>query len=129
MLLAAIEDDLRTEMVNRRMCDSAIRILHRLMTLFAHGGESEKTLTLNKLQKPTRCTDAQSAAEELRAWERWKNRAQILGLLTPGPTILAKAVAGITAGYSIKGRVVRWLFGCLWSVCCSRWIPNPPWIL
>ena len=27
MLLAAIEDDLRTEMVNRRMCDSAVGIL------------------------------------------------------------------------------------------------------
>ena len=54
MLLAAIEDDLRTEMVNRRICDSAVGILYRLMTLYAPGGESEKTLTLNKLQKPTR---------------------------------------------------------------------------
>ena len=42
MLLAAIEDDLRTEMVNRRMCDSAVGILYRLMTLYAPGGESEK---------------------------------------------------------------------------------------
>ena len=48
------------------------------MTLYAPGGESEKTRTLNKLQNPTRCADAQSAAEELRAWERWKNRAQTL---------------------------------------------------
>ena len=31
MLLAAIEDDFRTEMVNRRMCDSAVGILYRLM--------------------------------------------------------------------------------------------------
>ena len=116
-------------MVNRRMCDSVVGILYRLMTLYAPGGESEKTLTLNKLQNPTRCTDAQSAAEELRAWERWKNRAQTLGLLTPDPTILVKAVAGSLQGYSIKGRIVRWLFGCLWSVRCSRWIPNPPWIL
>ena len=104
MLLAAIEDDLRTEMVNRRMCDSAVGILYRLMTLYAPGGESEKTLTLNKLQNPTRCTDAQSAAEELRAWERWKNRAQTLGLLTPDPTILVRAVAGITAGVFDKGQ-------------------------
>ena len=109
MLLAAIEDDLRTEMVNRRMCDSAVGILYRLMTLYAPGGESEKTLTLNTLQNPTRCTDAQSAAEELRAWERWKNRAQILGLLTPDPTISVKAVAGIAAGVF----EVRWLFRCL----------------
>ena len=58
MSLAAIEDDLRTEMVNCRMCDSAVGILYRLMTLCAPGGESEKTLTLNKLQNPTRCTDA-----------------------------------------------------------------------
>ena len=53
MLLAAIEDDLWTEMVNRRMCDSAVGILYRLMTLYAPGGESEKTGTLNKLQNPT----------------------------------------------------------------------------
>ena len=85
MLLAAIEDDLRTEMVNRRMCDSAVGSLYRLMTLYAPGGESEKTLTLNKLQNPTRCT------------------AQTLGLLTPDPTILVKAVAGITAGVFDKG--------------------------
>ena len=91
-------------MVNRRMCDSAVGILYRLMTLYAPGGESEKTLTLNKLQNPTRCTDAQSAAEELRAWERWKNRAQTLGLLTPDPTILVKAVAGITAGVFDTGQ-------------------------
>ena len=64
MLLAAIEDDLWTKMVNCRMCDSAVSILYRLMTLYAPGGESEKTLTLNKLQNPTRCTDAQSAAQE-----------------------------------------------------------------
>ena len=103
MLLAAIEDDLCTEMLYRRTCDSA-GILYRLMTLHAPGGESENTLTLNKLQDPTRCTDAQSAAEELRAWEPWKNRAQTLGLLTPDPTILVKAVAGITAGVFDKGQ-------------------------
>ena len=70
MLPAAIEDDLRVEMVNRRMCDSAVGILYRLMTLYAPGGESEKSLTLKKLQTPTRCTDPQLAADELRAWER-----------------------------------------------------------
>ena len=57
MLLAAIEDGLRTKMVTRRMCDSAVGILYRLMTLYAPGGESEKTLTLNKLQNRTKCTD------------------------------------------------------------------------
>ena len=93
-----IEDDLRVEMVNRRMCDSAVGILYRLMTLYAPGGESEKTLTLKKLQNPTRCTDPQLAAEELRAWERWKKRAETLGLLTPDPTILVKGLASIISG-------------------------------
>ena len=98
MLLAAIEDDLRVEMVNRRMCDSAVGILYRLMTLYAPGGESEKSLTLKKLQTPTRCTDPQLAADELRAWERWKKRAETLGLLTPDPTILVKGLASVTSG-------------------------------
>ena len=49
MLLAAIEDDLRVEMVNRRMCDSAVGILYRLMTLYAPGGESEKSLLFGTL--------------------------------------------------------------------------------
>ena len=98
MLLAAVEDDLRVEMVNRRMCDSAVGILYRLMTLYAPGGESEKSLTLKKLQTPTRCTDPQLAADELRAWERWKKRAETLGLLTPDPTILVKGLASITSG-------------------------------
>ena len=98
MLLAAIEDDLRVEMVNRRMCDSAVGILYRLMTLYAPDGESEKSLTLKKLQTPTRCMDPQLAADELRAWERWKKRAETLGLLTPDPTILVKGLASITSG-------------------------------
>ena len=93
-----IEDDFRVKMVNRRMCDSAVGILYRLMTLYAPGGESEKTLTLKKLQNPTRCTDPQLAAEELRAWERWKKRAETLGLLTPDPTILVKGLASIISG-------------------------------
>ena len=98
MLVAAIEDDLRVEMVNRRMCDSAVGILCRLMTLYALGDESEKSLTLKKLQNPTRCRDPQLAADELRAWERWKKRAETLRLLTPDPTILVKGLASITSG-------------------------------
>ena len=98
MLLAAVEDDLRVEMVNRRMCDSPVGILCHLMTLYAPGGESEKSLTLKKLQTPTRCTDPRLAADELRAWERWKKRAETLGLLTPDPTILVKGLASITSG-------------------------------
>ena len=62
MLLAAIEDDLRVEMVKRRMCDSALGILCRLMTSYASGGKSEKSLTLKKLQTPVRCTNPQLAA-------------------------------------------------------------------
>ena len=53
---------------------------------------------MKKLQTPTRCTDPQLAADELRAWERWKKRAETLGLLTPDPTILVKGLASITSG-------------------------------
>ena len=53
MLLAAIEDDFRPEMVNRRICDSPVGILYQLMTPFVPGGKSEKILTLSKLQHPT----------------------------------------------------------------------------
>ena len=105
MLLAAIENDLRVEIVNRRMCDSAVGILYRLMTMYAPGGESEKTLTLKKLHSPSRCTDPQLAADELRAWERWKKRAETFGLLTPDPTILLKGLASITSG--IRGKAVN----------------------
>ena len=52
---------------------------------------------MKKLQTPTRCTDPQLAADELRAWERWKKRAETLGLLTPDPTILVKGLASITS--------------------------------
>ena len=104
MLLAAIGDDLRAEMVNRRVCDSAVGIVYRLMTLYAPGGESEKSLTLKKLQTPTRCNEPQAAAEELRSWERWKSRAEVLGLLTPDPTVLVKALASITSGILEKAQ-------------------------
>ena len=97
--LAAIEDDLWTEMVNRR-----VGILYRLMTLYAPGGESEKTLTLNKLQNPTRCTDAQFAAEELRAWERWKNRAQAPSPVWKGVASSPSGGTGLTPNPKAKSR-------------------------
>ena len=46
--------------------------------------------------------------------EGWKNRAQTLGLFLPDPTILVKAVAGITAGVFDKGQnseMALWVSG------------------
>ena len=39
MLFTAIEDDHRAEMLNRRMCDSAVDILYQLMIPYAPGGK------------------------------------------------------------------------------------------
>ena len=72
-----------------------LTIGNRLMTLYAPDGESEKTLTLNKLQNPTRTQQ-----------DAWMPSLQqkSSGHVTPDPAILVKAVAGITAGVFDKGQ-------------------------
>ncbi|CAE7708795.1 unnamed protein product [Symbiodinium sp. CCMP2592] len=92
MILLALHESVRSEMVARRLTGSTVSLLFRLMTLYQPGGEAERSRILNNLQNPPQETDAQKVVEALRSWDRWLRRCKELSLATPDPTILAKGL-------------------------------------
>ncbi|OLP85824.1 hypothetical protein AK812_SmicGene33144 [Symbiodinium microadriaticum] len=94
MLMLALADNVRSEMVARRLTGSATSILYRLMTLYQPAGEEEKMRILRNLQEPPQEGDPQRVLEALRSWERWLRRCRELGVTAPDPALLAR---GLTA--------------------------------
>ena len=95
MLVASLDPQVRADLVTRRCTSSASQILFRVLTLYQPGGEAEKRLVIEQLQNGTTQPDAPKAAEALRNWERWHRRAADVGVATPDPTILGRALTGI----------------------------------
>ncbi|CAE7852708.1 unnamed protein product, partial [Symbiodinium microadriaticum] len=95
MLVASLDPQVRADLVTRRCTSSASQILFRVLTLYQPGGEAEKRLVIEQLQNGTSQPDAPKAAEALRNWERWHRRAADVGVATPDPTILSRALTGI----------------------------------
>ena len=95
MILAALHESIRSELVSRRMTGSVTAILFRLLTLYQPGGEEEKFRTLQQLQNPPRECDAGKAVESLRAWNRWLRRCDELNIQAPDPSLQARALNSI----------------------------------
>ena len=95
MILAALHESIRSELVSRRMTGSVTAILFRLLTLYQPGGEEEKLRTLQQLQNPPRESDAGKAVESLRAWNRWLRRCDELNIQAPDPSLQARALNSI----------------------------------
>eukprot|EP00439_Symbiodinium_sp_Y106_P015157 s5414_g2.t1 len=92
MLMLALAEGVRNEMVARRLTGSASSILFRLMTLYQPGGEEEKVRILRNLQEPPQEGEPQKVLEALRSWERWLRRCRELGVTTPDPAFLARGL-------------------------------------
>ena len=71
MILASLDETIRSELVSRRMTGSVASIVFRLLTLYQPGGEEEKFRTLQQLQSPPGETEPMKAVETLRSWNRW----------------------------------------------------------
>ena len=98
MLLAALDSSVKADLVLRRSTHSTSQILYRVLTLFQPGGENEKRLMLDQLQRPTKQVEPASAAKALRYWERWFRRASDVEVATPDPTVLARSLSTIMSG-------------------------------
>ena len=92
MIVLALHENVRSEMVARRLTGSTVSLLFRLMTLYQPGGEAERSRILSNLQNPPEESEPQKAVEALRAWDRWLRRCRELSLATPDPTILSKGL-------------------------------------
>ncbi|CAE7824994.1 unnamed protein product [Symbiodinium microadriaticum] len=98
MVLAALDESIRSELVSRRMTGSVTSIVFRLLTLYQPGGEEEKYRTLQQLQSPPRETDPAKAVESLRSWNRWLRRCQELNIQAPDPSLQVRALNSIVKG-------------------------------
>ena len=92
MVLLALPDAIKTEMVARRLTGSTVALIFRLMTLYQPGGESEKLKILQNLQSPPQDPDAQRTVEALRSWERWLRRCRELNVQAPDPSLLTRGL-------------------------------------
>ena len=98
MLLSALDESIRADLVSRRSTQSTSQILYRILTLYQPGGEGEKKLILDKLQCPVKQDDPAKAAQALREWERWHRRAADIGVAVPDATVLSRALTTLMQG-------------------------------
>ena len=97
MLMTAIPEAIRADIVARKCNSSAPAILFRLHTLYQPGGGSEKALILKNLNEPVAAKDAASAVKLLRDWIRWHNRCVDCNMALPDTTVLSQGLTTITS--------------------------------
>ena len=102
MILSALDESIRSELVSRRMTGSVVSIIFRLLTLYQPGGEEEKYRTLQQLQNPPKETEPGKAVESLRSWSRWLRRCRELNLQIPDPSLLVRGLNAIVKGVMEK---------------------------
>ena len=103
MMLGAMDESLRADMVSQRLTQDTVKMLFRLHTLFQPGGSAERYEMLRRLQTPSEFLQGgDSLAEALkvvRAWPRWLSRCQAVKMSPPDPSVLAKGLASVTSKY------------------------------
>ena len=96
MVLMALPDAVKQEMVQRRSTGSVSSLLFRLLTLYQPGGQQEKVTLLQGLQQPKNEQNAVDAVKSLRAWARWLRRCKELEVAAPDPSLLMRGLSLIT---------------------------------
>ena len=92
LLLAALPDWLKTELVSNRQLDSAA-IIFRVLPAFHPGGLGDRTAILDVLSRPAPGKGAYDTLIALRTWQRLKKRAEELNAIIPNPSVLVVALA------------------------------------
>ena len=87
MLLGAVSDSLRSEILSGRMT-SCVEIMYKIFTRYQPGGLGEKALVLRQLTEVKAPNTMGDTLEALRGWKRCLQRALELGVSTPDPTLL-----------------------------------------
>ncbi|CAE7622475.1 unnamed protein product [Symbiodinium sp. CCMP2592] len=102
MLLAAMDDEVKNEMVALRVTQDSVRMLFRLYVRFQPGGAAERSDVLKRLQNPGEFVgsdDLEHVLKALRAWPRWLARCRAVRMEPPDPTVLAKGLLLMTDRY------------------------------
>ena len=93
MIIMALPDAVKQEVVARRHANSTTKLLYRLLQIYQPGGEVEKVKILSQLQSPPAESDPQKAVEAL--WNRWLRRCRELNVQAPDPSLLTRGLNGL----------------------------------
>ena len=104
MLLQAMAETVRAEMVARSITRSPVALLFRLYTMYQPGGESEKAYILQYLVTPPKAQTAVEMVATLRQWERMLLRADNLSIAKPDPSLLVRGLNALVGDVWEKDR-------------------------
>ena len=99
MLLAAMGEDLRGDMVARRCTQSCVKMMFRVFTYYQPGGSAERTDVLKRLQNPLDYAAGdtlEQALKTVRAWPRWIERCRAVHMVPPDASVLARGLSVLT---------------------------------
>ncbi|CAE7305023.1 unnamed protein product [Symbiodinium microadriaticum] len=99
MLLGSMREDLKMDMVARRISQSCPLMMYRLYTYFQPGGPAERHDLLRRLQSPGDYCKSEALDDVLqtvRSWPRWLSRCRTVNMVPPDASVLAKGLMSLT---------------------------------
>ena len=106
LLLQAIPERLKTEIVSTRMLGS-VMIFYKLLTVYQPGGANERSTMLNFLVQPSPATSISEAIKGVRQWAQWRSRLRELRAAEPDATLLIKGLDGLSSALLAKHPTVH----------------------
>ena len=94
LIMNAVPEEVKRELVASRS-RTTLELLSKLMIMYRPGSVTEKSQLLKKIEAPEAATNVSEAVDHLRQWVRYYRRAKDLGLSTPDPSILLRALDGL----------------------------------
>ncbi|CAE7218690.1 unnamed protein product [Symbiodinium sp. CCMP2456] len=99
LILQSLTEQVRLDLISRRVVQSSPLVLFRLHTTYQPGGASERSTVLGNLQTTTTPATLEEALVWLRAWPRWVQRCKDLKMMVPDGSVLSKVLTGTTAKF------------------------------
>ncbi|CAE7233290.1 RE1 [Symbiodinium sp. CCMP2592] len=99
MILAAMSDTLKADVVARRSTQSCTKLMFRAYTFYQPGGGAERQDVLKRLQNPLEYVPGESAEHVLqvvRSWPRWMERCKRVHMTPPDASVLARGLTMLT---------------------------------
>ena len=96
MIIQAIPEAVKSDLIARRSTQSMPLLLFRLYTLYQPGGAGERATILQRLQGGQTPKTVEECLYHLRAWPRWVQRCQDMGMAVPDGSVLAKGLTTLT---------------------------------
>ena len=100
MLLGAMPQELKGDMVAQQLTQKAPAMLFRLFVWYQPGGSAERQEVLKRLQSPQDYLTGDTpemVLAEVRSWPRWLSRCKMMGMTPPDPLVMSRGLQALTA--------------------------------